>query len=180
MVLGTRGSDVWWVKISGEKCRVQVTLDGANSVGAVVPALRERLFGIGPATVTILRQFGSARGNFGQGAASLCNCAPQMIYQHPWGTEAHALPKLLLPAFVRNLLDMDVATGPYDLIHQAPVQALAMCSELAFLLRKPPSRGEVTSTVLPDEAPLATLLDPPLPSIVRRLLSPALAVELAC
>jgi hypothetical protein len=102
-----------------------------------------------------------------------------MIYQHPWGTEAHALPKLLLPALVRNLLDMDVATGSYDLMHQAPVQALAMGSELAFLLRKPQSRGEVTSTVLPDEALLATLLDAPFPIIVLRVVGAALAVELA-
>jgi hypothetical protein len=74
---------------------------------------------------------------------------------------------------------MDVATGSYDLMHQSPVQALAIGSELAFLLRKPPSRGEVTSTVLPDEAPLTTLLDAPFLVIVLWVVGTALAAEFA-
>src|SRR5438876_2204297 len=120
MVLGTRGSKVWWVKIGGEKCRIEVTLDGANPACTLMPALREGFHLISTAPVTILRQLGGARGNFGQGAAGTCNRAPQMVYQHPWGTQAHALAKQFLPAFVRNLLDADIFADMYNLMHQSP------------------------------------------------------------
>src|SRR6266571_2104373 len=86
--------------MSGQPCRVQVTLHRANPAGAVVPALGQGLFDIGLTAVTVLRQFGGARGELGQGAAGTCNRASQMGYKHPWGVASHALAKLFLPGFV--------------------------------------------------------------------------------
>jgi hypothetical protein len=74
---------------------------------------------------------------------------------------------------------MDVATSSYDLMHQAPVQALAMGSKLALLVRQSALGGKVTLAILPGEALPATLLDAPFLVIVLRVVGAALAVKLA-
>src|SRR5260221_3218552 len=134
MVSGTRGKVVWWLKISCQECRVQITLDRTNPEGTLMPALREEFLGVRLAAVTVLRQFGAARGKLVQGAASVCNCASEVLYQHPWSTHAHALAIAFLPAFVGNLLDTNVVTNTANLVDKRPMQALAMLSNLPYLL----------------------------------------------
>src|SRR5215470_9540512 len=41
-VLGTRGKEVWWVKVGCQECRVQVTLDRTYATGTVVKPLSKR------------------------------------------------------------------------------------------------------------------------------------------
>src|SRR5258708_39628135 len=125
MVPGTRGKEVWWLKLGCQECRIEVTLDGAYATGTVVKPLSEGFLDIGPTAVTVLRQLGAARGKLVQDAASLCNCASQVLYQHPGGTHAHALAITFLPAFVRNFLDVYVVTNTYNLVDKPSMQALA-------------------------------------------------------
>jgi len=179
MVSGTRGKEVWWVKIGGKKCGIQVTLDGTNPASTVVKPLSKGFLDIRPATVTVLGQFGAARGELVQGAASLCNCASQVLYQHPWSTQAHALAELFLPAFVGNFLDTNVITDVYDFVDKPSMQALAVRGKLAFLVGKSASRGKVALTILPGKALLAMLLDTSFFIVVLRVIGMALAVQLA-
>ena len=129
--------------------------------------------------MTVLREFGAARGNLAQGAAGTCNRASQMVYEHPWGMQAHALPELLLPALIGNFFDGDVVTDTYNLIDQSPMQALAMSSQLAFLVCQSPSGGKVALAILPGEAPLAVFLDPPLFVVVLWVVGTTLSIEFA-
>jgi hypothetical protein len=78
-VLGTRGDGICWIEIGGEKRRVEVALHWPDAARALVQPLPERLGDKLPAAVTKLRQFGRACGDFVQGAASLCNCASQVV-----------------------------------------------------------------------------------------------------
>ena len=158
--------------------RVQVALHGADAAGAVVPALRERLFGIGVAAVAVLRQFGGARGELVQGAASVCNCAFQVIYQHPRGTQAHALAKALPPALVRNLLGTNIVAHRHNLVDEPAVQALAMGDKLAFVVGKPSPGCMVTAAVLPAEAACTVLFDAPSLVIVFRVVGTALPIQM--
>src|SRR5258708_15838428 len=144
-----------------------------------MPSLREWLFGIHPAAVTVLGQFGAARGKFVQDAASVCNCASQALYQHPRGTHAHALAKLFLPALVGNFLDTNVVTSTDNLVDQSPMQALAVCGKLAFPVCYSSSRGKIALARLPGEASLAVLLDSAFLVVVLRVVSTTLAVQLA-
>src|SRR5260370_4636171 len=130
--------------------------------------LTERLLGIRHATVTILGQFSGARGELVQGAASLCNCASQMVYQHPWGMEAHALAKLFLPASIRNFLDTNVVTDTDNLIYKPSMQALAMSGKLASLMRQSSSRCEIAVAPLPGEPDICIILDVPSSVVVLR------------
>src|SRR5260370_41737296 len=116
MVWGSRGKVIWWLKIGCQECRVQVTLDGTNPAGTLMPALREGFLGMRLTAVTVLRQFGAARGKLVQDAASLCNCASQVVYQHPWGTHAHALAELLLPVLVGYFFDTDIVADTDNLV----------------------------------------------------------------
>ena len=124
-----------------------------------MPALGERLFATGGAAVTILREFGGACGNFEQGAASLCNRAFQMIYEHPWGMKTHTLAIPFLPASIGNLFDAKSIANAHNLVDESPMQTLAMGSQCAFLMGYPSSCGQIALTVLPGETLLATLLD---------------------
>jgi len=78
-ILGTRGFRVSWIKVGGQKRRVEVPLHRANAAGAGMPALGERLFDVRLTAVTVLGQFGAARGEFAQGAAGACNRASQLL-----------------------------------------------------------------------------------------------------
>src|SRR5260221_7557487 len=179
MVSGNRGKVIWWIKIGGKKCGIQVTLDGTNPASTVVKPLSKGFLDIRPATVTVLRELGGARGDLVQGAASLCNCASQMLYKHPWSTQAHALAELFLPALIGNFLDTNAITDVYDFVDKPSMQALAVRGELAFLVGKSASRGKVAVTRLPGKAALAMLLDTPFFVIVLRVVGTKLSVQLA-
>src|SRR5260370_36195649 len=144
-----------------------------------MPPLREGFFGMRLAAVTVLRQLGAAGGNLVQGAASVCNCASQVLYQHPWSTHAHALAIAFLPALVGYFFDTDIVTNTDNLVDKPPMQALAMGGELAFVVCQSSPRGKVPLTILPGEASLAMLRDAPFLIVVLRVVSTALAVQLA-
>ena len=105
--------------------------------------------------------------------------ASQMIYEHPWGTQAHALAKLFLPASISNLLDTDIVPDTDNLMHKPSMQALAMGGELAFLVGQSSPRGEIPFAILPGEASLAVLLDTSLFVVVLWIVGTTLAVQLA-
>ena len=105
--------------------------------------------------------------------------ASQLVYQHPWGTQTHALAKSLLPTSRRNLFDTNVVADTDDLMHEPSMQALAVCSKLAFLVGQSASRGAIPLTVLPDEPPLALFLDAPFFVIALPVIGTALPVQLA-
>src|SRR5216683_5341332 len=102
--------------MSGQPGRVQVTLHRADAARAVMPALRQGLLDVTPAAVTVLGQFGAARGELAQGAAGACNRAPQMVYEHPWGRVSHALTVLLLPCLVGEFLCTNGIATTHDLM----------------------------------------------------------------
>ena len=90
-----RGNRGTLLEIGGQKCRVEVALHRSDATGALVPALRERLFHRLAAAVAQLRQLGGARGNLAQGAARACNGAFQETDKHPWSPQSHTLAVLL-------------------------------------------------------------------------------------
>ena len=69
LVPGTRGMRICWIQIGGQKRGVQITLDGTDATGALVPALPQRLRHELAAAMTELGELGRARGDFHQGAA---------------------------------------------------------------------------------------------------------------
>jgi len=73
LVPGTRGSEVCWIQIGGQKRRVEVALHRPNAAAALMPALGQRLFDKLSAAMAKLRQFRAAGGDFEQGAARTCN-----------------------------------------------------------------------------------------------------------
>ena len=103
LVLGTRGSEVCWIQIGGQKRRVEVALHWPHTAAALMPALGQRLFDGLTTAMAKLRQFGAARGELTQGAAGTCNRASQVVYEYPWGVASHALAILLLPGSVGEL-----------------------------------------------------------------------------
>jgi hypothetical protein len=60
-----------------------------------------------------------------------------VVYQHPRGTQAHALAKPFLPALVRNLFGTNIIAHRHNLVDEPTVQALAMGGKLAFVVSKP-------------------------------------------
>jgi hypothetical protein len=66
-----------------------------------------------------------------------------------------------------------------ELMDQAPMQILAMGSQLALAGRFAPPGGQVPLAVLPGEAPPAGLLDVPTLIVVGLVVGPALAVHAA-
>src|SRR5438045_8771674 len=120
--------------MSREACRVQVTLHRADTAGAAVPALGQRLLCVALAAVAVLGEFGGARGELGQGAAGACNRASQVVYEHPWGRASHALAILLLPGFIGKLLDTNGVATTDDLMDKPSMQAFAMGCEIALLV----------------------------------------------
>jgi hypothetical protein len=109
-----------------------------------MPALGERFLIIPVAALAILRQLGVACSKLVQGAASLCNCASQVVYELPWDMKAHALAKLFLSAFVRNFFSMDVVADMDDCVHKPPMQTLTMGGKLAFMMSNSSSRCQIT------------------------------------
>ena len=131
-VPGTRGKQICRIQIGGQKRRVEVTLDGPNATGALVPALPQRLRNELAAAMTELGEFGAARGDFEQGAARTCNGASQHLYEHPWGTESHTATKLFLPGTIGQFFsDNGVAHG-HDLMDEAAMQTFAVGGEFAL------------------------------------------------
>src|SRR5881227_2965969 len=123
-----------------------------------MPALRQRLLLVGATAMTILRQLGGARGNLVQGAAGACNRASQSVDQHPWRTQSHTPAIAFLPAFIRNLLNMDLIAQADDLMDESSMQALAIHGELALLGGEATAGGQIAFTVLPHQGVLAALL----------------------
>src|SRR5712692_1615313 len=103
--------------------------------------------------MTKLRQFGGTRGNFDQGAARTCNGALQMVYQHPWSPKTHTCAVAFLPTLVGELFGADRLAQRDNLMHHAPMHALAMRSELAFFGGFPPPGGLVALALFPVEPP---------------------------
>src|SRR5258708_25665617 len=101
-----------------------------------------------------------------------------MVYQPPWGMEAHSLAKLFLPASIRNFLDTNVVTDTDNLIYKPSMQALAMSGKLASLMCQSSSRGEIALAILPGEAALAMLLDAPFFVVVLRVVGTQISVQL--
>src|SRR5258708_19989545 len=101
-----------------------------------------------------------------------------MVYQHPWGMEAHTLAKLFLPASIRNFLDTNVVTDTDNLIHKPSMQALAMSGKLASLMCQSSSRGAKAVARLPGEAALPLLLHPPFFVVVLRVVCTSLSPHL--
>ena len=126
---GTRGKQICWIQIGGQKRRVEVTLDRSDATGALVPALPQRFRHKLAAAMTELGEFGAARGNFEQGAARTCNGAFQQSYEHPWGAKSHTRAKLFLPGTIRNLFGDDRLAYGHDLMDEAAMQTLAVRGE---------------------------------------------------
>src|SRR5712691_4841928 len=102
-----------------------------------------------------------------------------MCYEHPWGTKAHTLAVLFLPASIGNFLKMNVVPNADDLVDEPPVQAFTVGSQLAFLVCEPSARYEISSAVLPGELLLTLLPDTPLFIIICLVVGATLAVEFA-
>jgi len=137
LVPGTRGVGICWIEIGSQKGGVQVTLHRPDTARALMPTLRERLWGEIATAMTVLGEFRGARGNLVQGAARACNGAFEVCYQHPWGAKSHALAVAFLPAFVGDLLGDDGVAHRRDLVSQPPMQALAVgCQSSRAALRR--------------------------------------------
>src|SRR5579864_2701634 len=111
--------------------------------------------------MTELAQFRRARGNFEQDAARACNGAFQEFYKHPWGSQSHASPILLLPRLVGKLFEDDGVAHGHDLMDLFAMQTLAVGSQLAFFGGLSASGLLVVSARFPVELVLASLLDRP-------------------
>jgi hypothetical protein len=168
-----------WIQGRGQKGRVEVTLHRSYPTGTVMPALGKRLLDVPSTSVTILRELGPASGNFEQDAARACNGALQKFDKHPWRPKPHALAILFLPRFVCNFFENNRVALRDDLMHLAPVQAPAMCCELAFLFDLAPSGFLIALALLPQQLLLARFLDPPSFVVVVRISCPPLSIHLA-
>ena len=179
LVLGTRGSEVCWIQIGGQKRRVEVALHWPNTATALMPALGQRLFDALTAAMAKLRQFRAAGGNFVQGAARPCNGASQMVDEHPWRTKAHAFAVVLLPAFIRKFFGENRVAYRDNLMRHPAMQALAVGRQLALLARFAASGGFIAVAALPGDTSLASLLGPSLLVIVLRIGRSSLPIHLA-
>ena len=65
-VPGTRGKQICWIQVGGQKRGVQVTLDGSDATGTLLPALPQRFLHMLSAAMTELRELGGAGGDFDQ------------------------------------------------------------------------------------------------------------------
>jgi hypothetical protein len=111
--------------------------------------------------MTELGEFGAARGNFEQDAARECLGASQAFYEHPWGAKSHTLAKLFLPGLVREFFGDDGRADRHDLVNETPMQALAMGRQLPLAGRFAPAGRQIPRAVVPRQATLPMLLDPP-------------------
>src|SRR5437763_16882982 len=84
--------------------------------------------------MTILRQSGLERRNFGQGAASFCNYAGQMRYKQPWGAKSNTATILLLPARERGFFYLYPVAHSHDGMGELAMQTLAVGGKLALSL----------------------------------------------
>jgi hypothetical protein len=123
----------------------------------LVPALRERFAHALPAAMTILRELSALRGNFDQGAARAYNGALQVVDEHPWGAKTHAFAVTFLPAFVRDLFQVNGVAHLHDLVNHPAMQALAMSFQFAFSGGLAPPGGLVASALFPGRRALAPL-----------------------
>jgi hypothetical protein len=79
LVPGTRGKQVYWIQIGGQKRGVEVALDGPMPQGHWCQRWETRLGNKLAAAVTELGEFGLTRGDFMQGAARTCNGASEHL-----------------------------------------------------------------------------------------------------
>jgi hypothetical protein len=68
-VLGMRGVELSWIKVGGQKRRVQIALHRTDATRALVKAQGEWLFERRATAMTELAELGRACGDFKQGAA---------------------------------------------------------------------------------------------------------------
>src|SRR5712692_4279143 len=129
--------------------------------------------------MTVLGQFGLVGWDFDQGAASLCNCASEVFYQHPWSAKSHTFAVKLLPTRVRCLLNMDLLPYAHNLMREFAMQALPMRCQPAFLGSVLASGGKIAPAVVPLETMLALLYHSPLSIIVLRMSGPTLPLHFA-
>src|SRR5262249_49653978 len=94
-----------------------------------------------------------------QGAARACNGASQQLHKHPRGTESHTAAKLLRPRTIGDLLSDDRVAYGDELMGEAPMQTLAMGSQLPLAGGLASPGGLIALAVFPSQAPLARLLD---------------------
>ena len=108
---------------------------------------------IGVAAVAVLRQFGGARGELVQGAASVCNCASQVVYQHPRGTKSgprSCTKRFCQPWYESFSVRISLPTATIWLTSR-PCRLLRWGEQaLAFVVGKPSPGCLVTTAVLPD------------------------------
>ena len=133
LVLGMRGVWVSWIKVGSQKRRIEIPLHRPDATPTLVNPLREGLFQTEAAAVTILREFGTACGNFVQGAARACNGASQHVYKHPWSAKLHTFAVLFLPRLIADLFKDDGVAHGDHLMDKPPMQALAMPRKPALL-----------------------------------------------
>jgi hypothetical protein len=119
-----------------QRRRVEISLHRADATRAAMPALRERLFDVALAAMTVLGEPGIEGRDFSEHAASFRNCAFELCYKHARGSESDTSAKAALPAFVEGLFDRNGRTDLHDLVRQSSMQALAVRCETALLSRK--------------------------------------------
>src|ERR1051326_7936799 len=88
--LGKRGKEGLHVEMRRQKRRVRVTLHRPNPTRAHMPALGERFPDVGATPMTILRELGTLRRNFMQGAA---RTRPRCVSISLETSLGHAVPR---------------------------------------------------------------------------------------
>ncbi len=148
-----------WIEVGGQKRRIEIPLHRPDATFTLVNPLREGFFDQPPAAVTILRQFGTACGDFVQGAARACNGASQHLYKHPWSAKPDTFAVAFLPCLVGNLFEENPVAHCHDLVDLFAMQALSVGRQLAFFGRLPVPGLLVAPARFPVELLLALLLD---------------------
>ena len=143
-----------------------------------MPALSERFLGRRAATMTELRQFGAARGNFHQGAARACNGASEHFYEHPWCAKTHTAAPLLLPGAIRYFFGDDGVADGHNLMDQPPMQTFAVGGQFPLAGGFAAPGGQIPLAVLPGEVLLLAFLDAPTLVIIGRVVRAALPLHL--
>ena len=83
-LVGDRRDGLVGFQMSQQEGRVQIALHRPQSAGTRMPPLGSGFLHIVLTVMAILRQSGLEGRDFAQGAASFCNQAFHMCYQHPW------------------------------------------------------------------------------------------------
>ncbi|HEY3991988.1 MAG TPA: hypothetical protein VGM01_03805 [Ktedonobacteraceae bacterium] len=129
--------------------------------------------------MAILREFRVVCGDFPEDAASFRNCASEVFYEHPWGSQTHTLAIPFLPASIGALFNLDRVTDPDQFIDQAPMQAFALgCQPPSFARELSPGLL-VPLAIVPTQALLALMFDTAPLIVVLRVSGSSLPIQLA-